>query len=61
MLNPSPIDKANNLHVLTLTPFYPTDTDDASGCFVAEPLDWLGNQAELGVSHTCALHFPLAY
>ena len=26
------------LHVLTLTPFYPTVDDDASGCFVAEPL-----------------------
>jgi len=26
------------LHVLTLTPFYPTSTDDAAGCFVYEPL-----------------------
>ena len=26
------------LHVLTLTPFYPTSTDDAQGCFIAEPL-----------------------
>ncbi len=26
------------LHVLTLTPFYPTDVDDGTGCFVAEPL-----------------------
>jgi teichuronic acid biosynthesis glycosyltransferase TuaC len=26
------------LHVLTLTPFYPTGQDDAQGCFVAEPL-----------------------
>jgi glycosyltransferase involved in cell wall biosynthesis len=29
------------LHVLTLTPFYPHAADDASGCFVAEPLAWL--------------------
>jgi glycosyltransferase involved in cell wall biosynthesis len=29
------------LHVLTLTPFYPTENDDASGCFVSEPLSWL--------------------
>src|SRR4030081_2520748 len=29
------------LHVLTLTPFYPTENDDASGCFVSEPLNWL--------------------
>src|SRR5262249_10944263 len=26
------------MRVLTLTPFYPTAADDASGCFVAEPL-----------------------
>jgi teichuronic acid biosynthesis glycosyltransferase TuaC len=26
------------MHVLTLTPFYPTASDDAAGCFVAEPL-----------------------
>ena len=26
------------LHVLTLTPFYPSDADEVSGCFVAEPL-----------------------
>lgn len=36
-------------HVLTLTPFYPTETDDAAGCFVAEPLDWL---AKIGVRNT---------
>jgi len=26
------------LHVVTLTPFYPTAGDEAAGCFVAEPL-----------------------
>jgi teichuronic acid biosynthesis glycosyltransferase TuaC len=26
------------LHVLTLTPFFPSDGDEVSGCFVAEPL-----------------------
>src|SRR5277367_5593868 len=34
------------LQVLTLTPFYPSEHDDAGGCFVAEPLDWL---AKVGV------------
>ena len=29
------------IHVLTLTPFYPGEHDDAGGCFVAEPLEWL--------------------
>jgi glycosyltransferase involved in cell wall biosynthesis len=35
---------ANHLHLLTLTPFYPSDGDDASGCFVSEPLEWLAKQ-----------------
>jgi glycosyltransferase involved in cell wall biosynthesis len=40
---------AGTMHVLTLTPFYPTDQDDAPGCFVAEPLAWL---AKAGVRNT---------
>lgn len=36
-------------HVLTLTPFYPTDSDDSPGCFVFEPLVWL---AKIGIRHT---------
>ncbi len=32
---------ARPIHVLTLTPFYPSANDDAEGCFVAEPLDAL--------------------
>ncbi len=40
---------ADRLHILTLTPFYPTREDDAAGCFVAEPLDWL---AKRGLRHT---------
>jgi len=31
-------DKKRDLHVLTLTPFYPTADDDGAGCFVAEPV-----------------------
>lgn len=37
------------IHVLTLTPFYPSENDDASGCFVAEPLAAL---ADIGVTNT---------
>lgn len=37
------------LHVLTLTPFYPTHQDDAVGCFVSEPLAVL---AKAGVHNT---------
>lgn len=36
-------------HVLTLTPFYPTNQDDAAGCFVYEPLPWL---SKLGIRNT---------
>jgi teichuronic acid biosynthesis glycosyltransferase TuaC len=45
--DPSPSRDA--LHVLTLTPFYPTADDDAQGCFVAEPLAWV---EKLGVANT---------
>ena len=37
------------IQVLTLTPFYPSELDDASGCFVSEPLDWL---AKVGIVNT---------
>jgi teichuronic acid biosynthesis glycosyltransferase TuaC len=30
--------RARPLHVLTLTPFYPSETDEVRGCFVAESL-----------------------
>jgi teichuronic acid biosynthesis glycosyltransferase TuaC len=45
----SRIDKPPNLHILTLTPFYPSASDDFAGCFVAEPLALLG---AMGVRHT---------
>ncbi len=37
------------VNVLTLTPFYPSAGDDASGCFVAEPL---GALAKIGIENT---------
>src|SRR5437868_8832560 len=40
---------SSRLHVLTLTPFYPTRTDDAQGCFVAEPL---AATADCGITNT---------
>lgn len=33
------------MHIVTLTPFYPSENDDADGCFVSAPLNWL---AKLG-------------
>ena len=44
------------IHVLTLTPFYPSQNDDASGCFVSEPLAWL---AKVGVRNTVFTVQPL--
>lgn len=43
------------IHVLTLTPFYPSEQDDSGGCFVAEPLEWL---AKLGVTNTVVAAQP---
>ena len=37
------------LHVLALTPFFPSENDEAAGCFIAEPLDAL---AQAGVVNT---------
>lgn len=34
-------DPRRPIHILTLTPVYPSRTDDVSGCFVSEPLGWL--------------------
>lgn len=45
-----------NLHVLTLTPFYPSSRDGSSGCFVSEPLDWL---ARGGVHNTIFAMQPI--
>ncbi len=45
--NPDPV--ARGMHVLTLTPFYPTSCHDANGCFVSEPLEWL---SRLGIQNT---------
>jgi len=36
----SPIAEADSpLHVLTLTPFFPSDQNEVNGCFVAEPIE----------------------
>lgn len=45
----------DQLHLLTLTPFYPSVADDANGCFVSEPLESL---AKLGVRHTVLAFQP---
>jgi teichuronic acid biosynthesis glycosyltransferase TuaC len=47
--NHSHIDQGRSLQVLSLTPFFPSDRDDASGCFISEPLDLL---AKAGIHNT---------
>jgi teichuronic acid biosynthesis glycosyltransferase TuaC len=42
------------MHILTLTPFYPTAEDDASGCFIAESVGELQHQGI--VSSVVAVH-----
>jgi teichuronic acid biosynthesis glycosyltransferase TuaC len=49
-----PNDRA--LHVLTLTPFFPREDDDADGCFVAEALPPLMEQ---GIRHFVIAARPL--
>jgi teichuronic acid biosynthesis glycosyltransferase TuaC len=39
------VPRGRPIHVLTLTPFYPSENDDASGCFVAEPIHVLAQQS----------------
>ncbi len=47
------------MHVLTLTPFYPTDQDDASGCFIAESVGELQRQGiESSVIAVHPMHHP---
>ena len=43
------VERGRSLHVLTLTPFYPSESDDAAGCFVSEPLDEL---TKIGIRNT---------
>lgn len=49
-------DPRRPIHILTLTPVYPSRTDDASGCFVSAPLAWL---AKVGVRSTVFAVQPL--
>jgi hypothetical protein len=46
------------LHVLTLTPFFPSDQNEVSGCFVAEPTEQL---RQFGVDSTVIAASPIYY
>ncbi len=51
-------DAPSALHVLTLTPFFPSAENEVSGCFIAESLDQLKT---LGVDSTVIAVTPLHY
>ncbi len=54
---PGPAEQAGRaLHILTLTPFYPSERDEAAGCFVAEPL---GALTKAGIRNTVFAVQPL--
>jgi glycosyltransferase involved in cell wall biosynthesis len=47
-----------SLHVLTLTPFFPSDKNEVSGCFVSEPLEQFPH---LGLASTVIAVSPIHY
>jgi teichuronic acid biosynthesis glycosyltransferase TuaC len=46
------------LHVLTLTPFFPSDQNEVSGCFIAEPIEQL---QQFGVDSSVIAVSPIYY
>ncbi|MGC1646570.1 MAG: glycosyltransferase [Candidatus Sulfotelmatobacter sp.] len=48
----------STLHVLTLTPFFPSRENEVSGCFIAEPIEEL---KRLGVDHSVIAVAPIYY
>ena len=51
-------DASSTLHVLTLTPFFPSDQNEVSGCFVAEPIEQL---KRFGVDSSVIAASPIYY
>jgi teichuronic acid biosynthesis glycosyltransferase TuaC len=52
------VDVVSALHVLTLTPFFPSDQNEVSGCFVAEPIEQL---RQFGVDSSVIAASPIYY
>jgi glycosyltransferase involved in cell wall biosynthesis len=51
-------DMVSALHVLTLTPFFPSNQNEVSGCFVAEPIEQL---RQFGVDSRVIAASPIHY
>jgi teichuronic acid biosynthesis glycosyltransferase TuaC len=54
----SAADASSTLHVLTLTPFFPSDQNEVSGCFIAEPIEQL---KQFGVDSSVIAASPIYY
>ena len=52
------VDMVSALHVLTLTPFFPSDQNEVGGCFVAEPIEQL---RQFGVDSSVMAVSPIYY
>jgi teichuronic acid biosynthesis glycosyltransferase TuaC len=53
-----PAEANSSLHVLTLTPFFPSKQNEVNGCFIAEPIEQL---KRLNVDSTVIAVLPLHY
>ncbi len=53
-----PAKVGSTLHVLTLTPFFPSDQNEVSGCFIAEPIEQL---KQFGVDSSVIAVSPIYY
>jgi len=52
-------DRVSTLHVLTLTPFFPSDQNEVSGCFIAEPIEQLRRfDVDSGVIAVSPIYYP---
>jgi teichuronic acid biosynthesis glycosyltransferase TuaC len=51
-------EEGSALHVITLTPFFPSDENEVSGCFVAEPIEQL---RQIGVDCSVIAALPVHY
>src|SRR5271157_1843393 len=49
---------AGPLHVLTITPFFPSNQNEVNGCFIAEPIEQL---QQFGVDSTVIAVAPIYY
>src|ERR1700722_8424078 len=51
-------EKSRGLHVLTLTPFFPSEENEVSGCFIQEPIQQL---QQIGIDASTIAVSPFYY